>query len=350
MALPKWENIDWADFKKLSGLFFTPPDFAETLDGGQAFRWHKISNKHNAPAHGEVGKFPLKISGLAAMPLPEIAPAPPFQGGRVGDGSSGPEYFGVFGRYAVRARLAKNGTVEVSFPRGADSKKYTAAIKNYFDCTRDYSALRGKLNLLQDPHLCRALEAYPTLRILRQPASEAVVSFICSSSKRIVQIKQCVELLAQRLGEKIADGIFALPTFDAIAAAPIEEISACKLGFRADYLKRAAQKIVLDKFEAESLRDMPYREAKKYLLSLRGVGEKIADCILLFGAARFQAFPVDTWIRQAMTKLYSTPNSPDAIRDFAARKFAGNAGFAQQLIFANIRNSSKQSAPKKRQK
>ena len=78
---------------------------------------------------------------------------------------------------------------------------------------------------------------------------------------------------------------------------------------------------------------------KKYLLSLSGIGDKVADCILLFGAYRLEAFPVDTWIRQAMTNLYSTPQNPDKIREFAAGRFGRYAGFAQQLIFAAIRKN-----------
>ena len=84
---------------------------------------------------------------------------------------------------------------------------------------------------------------------------------------------------------------------------------------------------------------MPYREAKKYLTSLSGIGEKVADCILLFGAAKMDAFPVDTWIRKAMSELYGTPDNPDEIREFAAQKFGAHAGFAQQLIFAAKRKN-----------
>ena len=177
-----------------------------------------------------------------------------------------------------------------------------------------------------------------TLRILRQDPAEAIIGFICSSSKRIIQIKRCVRALAGRFGEEICPGYRALPTFERLARADVSEILKCGLGFRAAYLSSTSKKITAEKFEAESLRQMPYLEAKKYLLGLSGVGDKVADCILLFGCARMEAFPVDTWVRKAMKELYGTPDNPQKIRDFAARKFPDYAGFAQQAIFAAKRN------------
>ena len=154
-----------------------------------------------------------------------------------------------------------------------------------------------------------------------------------------MQIKQCVQLLAENLGEELSEGVFALPGFDKIADAPIEVLRSCKLGFRADYLKKSAEKIRRDKFDPMSLRELPYEDAKSYLTSLSGIGDKVADCILLFGASRFEAFPVDTWIKQAMTEIYSTPADAKKIRAFAAEKFGDLSGFAQQLIFAAKRKN-----------
>ena len=119
----------------------------------------------------------------------------------------------------------------------------------------------------------------------------------------------------------------------------METLCECKLGFRAGYLKKSAEKIVADGFDPDSLREIPYAEAKKYLTSLSGIGDKVADCILLFGASRFEAFPVDTWIKQAMTEIYSTPADAKKIRAFAAEKFGDLSGFAQQLIFAAKRKN-----------
>ena len=273
--------ISWKFFGEAAVPPFTPADFCETLDGGQAFTWNKTE------AFSE----------------------------------SRPEYVGTFGDTAAVLRLSKSGKVECFLPANSPAKKLDEVSK-YLDADRDYGAIRSSLSATKDPVVKKALEIYPTLRILRQNPSEAIVSFICSSSKRIVQIKQCVALLARNFGAEICGGFHSLPN-----------------GFRAGYLKKSAEKIVADSFDPETLRSAPYRDAKKYLTSLSGIGEKVADCILLFGAAKSEAFPVDTWIRQAMSELYGTPDDPEKIREFAAGKFGVHAGYAQQLIFAAKRKN-----------
>ena len=234
--------------------------------------------------------------------------------------------------------LDKSGNVHFSSP----VDKYEGAgneLFEYLDASTDYAPIRIALEKTGDANIRKALKIWPTLRILRQSPAEAIICFICSSSKRIIQIKQCVRLLSEKLGQPAGGGRHALPSFSDIAAAPDDTLRDCKLGFRSAYLKKSALKIISDGFNPDSLREMPYSDAKKYLLSLSGIGDKVADCILLFGAYRLEAFPVDTWIKQAMTNLYSTPQNPDKIREFAAGRFGRYAGFAQQLIFAAIRKN-----------
>lgn len=270
--------------------FFLPSDFKETLDGGQSFRWREVGE--NA-------------------------------------------FEGVFEDIAARLLLNGHGKVCAQVPEGFDQKKCAKKIADFLDAERDYAKITKNH---KDERVAKAAKRFPTLRILRQTPQEAIICFICSSSKRIVQIKQCVSLLSEKLGDEITPNFHALPNFEKIADAPIEILRDCKLGFRADYLKRTAQKIVSDKFNPESLREMPYQEAKKYLLSLSGVGEKVADCILLFGAAKFEAFPVDTWISKSMAALYDLKTPKDA-RAFASKQFGANAGYIQQLLFADIRSN-----------
>ncbi|MBO5782178.1 MAG: hypothetical protein J6R08_06950 [Opitutales bacterium] len=277
-----------APFEIENSPFFLPSDFRETLDGGQSFRWREIEK--NA-------------------------------------------FEGVFEDIAARLILGENGKVRAQIPEGFDRKKCVKKIADFLDAERDYASITKNHN---DERVSKAAKRFPTLRILRQTPQEAIICFICSSSKRIVQIKQCVGLLSEKLGDEIAPKFHALPSFEKIADAPLEILRGCKLGFRADYLKRTAQKIVSDKFDPESLREMPYSEAKKYLLALSGVGEKVADCILLFGAAKFEAFPVDTWISKSMAALYDLKTPKDA-RAFASKQFGANAGYIQQLLFADIR-------------
>lgn len=279
-----------APFEIENSPFFLPSDFKETLDGGQSFRWKEVGE--NA-------------------------------------------FEGVFEDIAARLLLNGRGKVCAQVPEGFDQEKCAKKIADFLDAERDYAKITKNH---KDERVAKAAKRFPTLRILRQTPQEAIICFICSSSKRIVQIKQCVSLLSEKLGAEIAPNFHALPTFEKIAKAPIEILRDCKLGFRADYLKRTAQKIVSDKFNPESLREMPYQEAKKYLLSLSGVGEKVADCILLFGAAKFEAFPVDTWISKSMAALYDLKTPKDA-RTFASKQFGANAGYIQQLLFADIRSN-----------
>ena len=290
---------EWTPFEKLEGISFKKSDFCETLDGGQSFTWDNFDADKN--------KFDAA-------------------------------YEGVFGGRALRVALDKSGNVHFSSP----VDKYEGAgneLFEYLDASTDYAPIRIALEKTGDANIRKALKFWPTLRILRQSPAEAIICFICSSSKRIIQIKQCVRFLSEKLGQPAGGGRHALPSFSDIAAAPDDTLRDCKLGFRSAYLKKSALKIISDGFNPDSLREMPYSDAKKYLLSLSGIGDKVADCILLFGAYRLEAFPVDTWIRQAMTNLYSTPQNPDKTREFAAGRFGRYAGFAQQLIFAAIRKN-----------
>lgn len=290
-------RLDWTSFAQLEASpRFEPSDFKETLDGGQAFTWNEVDNL---------------------------------------------EYVGVFSNNVARVKLQKNGKLAFSAPKKSDRARLERELENYLDFSRDYSAIRKKLKTIKDARLTEALDAFPTIRILRQNPAETIIAFICSSSKRIPQIKQCVKLLREKFGEKLVGEIKTMPRFSALAKASVEEIAECKLGFRSAYLKNSAMKIVEEKFEAETLRTLNYKDAKEYLLKLNGIGAKVADCILLFGAARFQAFPIDTWIRQAMASLYDLPNDPKKILAFAASHFGEHAGFAQQLLFAHIRKISK---------
>ena len=288
----------WGGFRRVRNIFFEPEDFRETLDGGQAFTW----NRSESDTDGE------------------------------------PEYIGFFSSCAARLKLDRTGRVWASFPASLNPGDSMRSLEEYFDLATDYARIREELESTGDKHIVRALNRYPTLRILRQNPEETIVSFICSSSKRIVQIKQCVGMLAKSMGDEICEDFNRIPDFKRINISDLEDIKKCKLGFRAKYLKKSAKKICDDNFDAQRLRTMDYGSAKSYLTSLSGIGEKVADCILLFGASRFEAFPVDTWIRKAMDKLYSTGEKPENIRAFARDKFGPYAGFAQQLIFASIRN------------
>ena len=142
-------------------------------------------------------------------------------------------------------RRRRRGNVHICAPSDAPEGAAEKFLE-YIDAKTDYAPIREALVKTGDANIAKALKIWPTLRILRQSPAEAIVCFICSSSKRIVQIKQCVALLSEKLGEYAGGGRHAPPSFEAIAAAPVETLCECKLGFRAGYLKKSAEKIVAD--------------------------------------------------------------------------------------------------------
>jgi N-glycosylase/DNA lyase len=196
------------------------------------------------------------------------------------------------------------------------------------------------------------------LRLLRQDPWECLASFILSSTKQIVQIRQIVSLLCQRFGEEICSGGLrppekesafierrykSFPTPEKIARVTEADLRACKMGFRAPNLLAAARQIAGGKFDLEKIRRLDYAEARAELMKLRGVGGKIADCVLLFAYGFDSAFPVDVWIERALQRLYfpRRRTSEPRLRRFAATHFGPHAGYAQQYLFHYIRTKLK---------
>jgi len=261
----------------------------ETLDGGQAFRWT------------------LSADGL---------------------------WHGVFDQHVVRLRHTAKNRVEWSAP-AALAKKTMPALLHYLDLDRDADALADSLPWRSDSHLARCLSEFPGLRILRQPFGETLLCFLCSATKQIVQIKQMVALLGERHGAEIAPGVFRLPTWIELAAVPEPELRKCLLGFRARYISDTATFLAANPGWLDETEALPYAEAKARLCSLAGVGEKVADCVLLFGANKLEAFPVDVWIIRTMATRYGLERwSPAQIAHFGRVHFGPLAGLAQQFLFA----------------
>jgi N-glycosylase/DNA lyase len=192
------------------------------------------------------------------------------------------------------------------------------------------------------------------LRVLRQDPWECLASFILSSTKQIVQIRQIITLLCERFAEPLRCGVesatrfdsatgrtlqFSFPTPQRLAAATEAELRACKMGFRAPHLLAAARQIADSKFDLERPRRLPLAEARAELMKLRGVGGKIADCVVLFAYGFNSAFPVDVWVARALRKLYfqRRPVTAKRLRHFAATHFGPHAGYAQQYLFHYMR-------------
>lgn len=197
-----------------------------------------------------------------------------------------------------------------------------------------------------DEPMRAAVAACRGLRLLRQEPWECLVSFICSSTKQIVQIQQIIVLLCERFGEPIpvgGDASFAFPTAARLAACSEAELRTCKMGFRAPYILTAAKAVTSGKLDLSRLHNLSTAEARSALMNLHGVGRKIADCVLLFAYGKQDAFPVDVWVRRALTELYfpRRRSSEKRLEHFANTHFGPNAGYAQQYLFHYVRTHSR---------
>jgi N-glycosylase/DNA lyase len=275
-------------------------DLGATLASGQAFRWNQVDGGWNGVLHNHWVRLradEFSITAEAAQP--------------VSDWSWLANYL------QIELDL---GVLVASFP---DDEPIRAAV----------NACRG-------------------LRLLRQDPWECLASFILSSTKQIVQIRQIVSVLCERFGEPIPTAAqyapaFAFPSPARLARASEAELRACKMGFRAPYLLETARNVTEAKIDLERLRELPVEIAREELVKMPGVGRKIADCVLLFAYGFQSAFPVDVWVIKALQKLYFPRRRASAkrLRHFSETHFGPNAGYAQQYLFHYMRTKHGKLSP-----
>jgi N-glycosylase/DNA lyase len=191
-----------------------------------------------------------------------------------------------------------------------------------------------------DPWLERARAFAPGLRVLRQEPWETLCNFICSSLKQIVQIQQINHELRLALGKPVEAGLHSFPTPSRLALATEIQLRECRLGFRARHLFVAARQIAHGEISLDKIGAMPTPEARETLLRIRGVGEKVANCVLLFAYGRLEAFPIDVWVERVLRELYFKGSKRvrlSRMRDFSQTHFGPYGGYAQQFLFHWIR-------------
>jgi len=279
-----WQN--W-----LEAPSFGEAAFNETIDGGQAFRWRRIE-----------------------------------------------DYFeGRWGQSIVRLRYRESG-IQWSAPTSEQPEKITGALSTYFALDSKFEELTDALPWRSDQPLKTAIDAFPGLRILRQPFGETLFGFLCSSTKQIPQIKAICEAVALDIGEALPDGSHALPGWQQIAEAGEARLRAAKLGYRAKYIHQTALYLAEHRNFLKETESATTEEARKRLMQLPGVGRKIADCTLLFGLGRLEAFPIDTWVQKILARAYGLEGwKTEQLQDFARAHFGPSAGLAQQYLFAAAR-------------
>jgi len=286
----------WSDWKKLEiATPFSEESLKETLDGGQAFRW----------GYREAGQC----------------------------------WEGIWGRHWVQLRLRPDGELEFRRPLGADGTD-AAAISEYLLLDTDWASLTDQLPWRSDAALKNAIVRFHGLRLLNQPFAEALLCFLCSATKQIPQIKVMCANLANRIGDSLCEGgPHALPTWAQLSATSEATLRSLGLGFRAKNIKNTADLIAGSDGILERIESLPYSEAKAELLAFPGVGSKIADCTLLFGARKYEAFPVDTWILKVLENRYGLIGwHKDQLERFGRVHLGPYAGYAQQFLFAYERS------------
>lgn len=242
------------------------------------------------------------------------------------------EYEGVVNQVIIRVRQKKSRL----FVRSSDPHLGPSFIKSYFDLTLDLPYIYNKIG--KDKYIIDAIKAFKGLRIIRQPGWECLASFIISAYNNIPRIKGIIHRICRCWGKRLVLGgsvNYSFPPPQLIARSAVERLRRCGPGFRTLYLKKAADAFLKEKLSVELLRKEPYLKAKEALMRLDGVGQKVADCVLLYSAGRFEAFPVDVWIKRIMEDIYfKGKKTPEGrIREFAMEYFGEYAGYAQQYLY-----------------
>lgn len=208
--------------------------------------------------------------------------------------------------------------------------------------------------ITRDPLVQKLAVAYPGLRLMRQDPAQCIISFVCASNTNIPMIRRMLGTLSKKYGEKIvADGLEfnTFPSARALDRATEAELRACGLGYRAKAIKAAARAISTGVLDLEQLKKAEYEKAKAELLKIYGIGNKIADCILLFSLEKLDAFPIDVWIARALLGHYGwlagrkmseklTERQYEDASAVARTYFGRYAGYAQQFLYYHMRQNA----------
>lgn len=209
-------------------------------------------------------------------------------------------------------------------------------------------------SISRDKTVKSAVKKYPGLRIIKQDPFQCMISFIVSSNSNIQKIKNNLENISQKFGERIEykdQEFFLFPNAETLSKVPTSEIKRCGVGYRAKFIKEAAKIFSSEKIKIEDLKTDSYCDAKKKICAIPGIGNKVADCILLFSLDKLEAFPLDRWMVRILAKYYSkkfqldtktiTEKQYEILHEKIAEYFGPYAGYAQQFLFKMERESYK---------
>lgn len=247
-------------------------------------------------------------------------------------------YTGVFGNNVLKVKKDNN---QVVF-KGVCEKDIKSTVEEYFDLNRNYEEIKEKLSKIDD-NMRISIEYGKGIRILNQDLWETIISFIISTNNNIPRIKGIIERLSKAYGTKMTwrgKDYYTFPSVEQLRDVTVREYRDLGLGFRDKRIYETTQMIIKGQVDLEKMQENPNTmEVREQLLTLSGVGPKVADCILLFSdLKRFEVFPIDVWVRRVMNDLYikqedETKVSKKQIEKIAEEKFGNLAGLAQQYLF-----------------
>jgi N-glycosylase/DNA lyase len=277
----------------------------------------------------------------------------------------GNSWYGIYGDNVIK--FSASTTNFNSFTRG--NKNNTIQFSSYpevegwerkvFRVDDDIKKIISTVS--NDTLVYKAIRKYPGLRLMRQEPHQCIFSFVCASNTNMLMTRKMLKSLSKKFGYKVIfDGkeFYTFPSVNALNKASINELQSCGVGYRAKAIKAVAKHIISGNLDIDNLIRIKYHDAKEELLKVYGIGNKIADCILLFSLDKLDAFPIDVWILRALSRYYSwlfnenengnkyrmteriTINQYKVLSSVMRNYFGKYSGYAQQYIFYYIRESA----------
>ena len=246
-------------------------------------------------------------------------------------------YTGVFGNNVLNVKQENNNIIFSGICDG----NIEEICKDYFDLDTDYNQIKDKLSKIDD-NLKQGIQYGEGIRILKQDLWEMIISYIISANNNIPRIKKIIERMSEKYGNKLElDGeiFYTFPTVEQLSKATVEELRGLGLGFRDKRVYETTQLILNKEIDLDYLKSIQdSNNLREELNKLPGVGDKVADCIMLFSMKRFDVFPIDVWVRRVINDLYiknedETKVNKKEIRNLAETKYGKLAGIAQQYLF-----------------
>ena len=212
-------------------------------------------------------------------------------------------------------------------------------IREYLDLDRDYISIIENIKECDDV-LGKYLDKSVGLKMIKQDPIECIISYIISQNNSVRNIKNSLDLISYKFGDKVIfldKEYYLFPSIDKLSKISLEEFRECKVGFRDRYLVDIISDIVENRLNVNYIFEMNSEDSLRYLMSFRGIGMKVASCILLFAYGKYDVYPIDTWVKKYMDTNYGIKDEKK-IKEFCKEKYGKYSGLAIQYMFNGMRN------------